>query len=161
MSNRARCVGSNPIDPDEDIIELDYEVTDSSINSYINTNGYNNKFKKQDNNSTRGTDTNVPKRDKDQLDTIDAAKFSDKSFGSYYWLASRYIAPMQYQTVFDVFYITNSGEQYAAMFCVVNSDGTTNNNAPTAGFRPIIRLKTEIKILGGSGTFDSPYEIGI
>ena len=161
LSNRARCVGSDPVNPDKDIIELNYEVTDSDINPYIKTKGYNNKFKTQDTNSTRGTDINVPKKDKDQLDTIDAAKFSDKSFGSRYWLSSRYIAPMQAQTIFDIFYVTNSGEQYAAMFCVVNSDGTTYNDAPTAGFRPIIRLKTEIKILGGSGTSESPYEIGI
>ena len=53
-----------------------------------------------------------------------------------------------------------SGTYISTGLIRINYDGSTLSYHPNYGFRPVIRLKDNIKILSGSGTEESPYILG-
>ena len=155
LADRARCVGSDPENPNIDVEELGYEVTDSDINSYIKTKGYNNKLKTTDNNY---------EIDYNKLIEIDSYKCPTMAY-AYYWFASREIEvvsnnPFNTRGCIKMPYTTGTYLNYSILLYISNN-GSLEWKEPAAGFRPVIRLKDSIKITGGAGTSGSPYTIGL
>ena len=80
----------------------------------------------------------------------------------YVWLASRYLYPSSSgYSDFCVCYLNTSGSvSYNDLFNAY-SDGSTNAISRSYGVRPVVSLKSGIKITGGTGDEGDPYTIGI
>ncbi len=151
-ASSARCVGSVPNNPN-------FETT-----TYYNYTGelaqyfqYNNQLKNADTNS---------ETDKNQLNKIGSLKIND-----FYWFASRKI---NVSTILHNIELNversqkenywSSNEENTLIYFGIRSGQAyffTSQGAKTAGFRPVFTLKTNISIIGGQGTSDSPYILGI
>ena len=149
LADRARCVGSNPIQPDADTVEY----------------GWNNKLKIDDTNHLRNNENEV-RKDYDQLSYLNMVKFKDKTYGDRVWLATR--RTYQYNDGTIIFVVRrvdyNGFLEEEIWLCNRQSSGNIGYNSGfngTSGFRPVIRLKDSIKITGGAGTEGSPYTIGL
>ncbi len=81
--------------------------------------------------------------------------------GEYYWLASRDVISDSYSCDFRVRYVRTSGGLNNNGLCHVNSDGYTNGLSYGNGLRPCISLRSDIKVTGGDGSEETPYELGI
>ena len=83
-----------------------------------------------------------------------------KQNGEDYWIARRsamYTEGYGFQFRCFVFWgATNSYEMW-----LVYENGTTRHEGFTQGFRPIFILSPYVKIIGGEGTEDVPFEIGL
>ena len=149
IADRARCVGSNPKKP-EDITDTAYAVEDGATNAYIKTYGYNNKFKVTD---------EIYKTDYDQMGTLGIR--SIPTSGRWYWLASRRVVPEGSRTYFYVRSVWYTGDESDSGGFSVRSNGTLNDMNSNNGFRSVFHLTSGVKVTGGSGTLEEPYEIGI
>ena len=152
LADRARCVGSNPENPEQDDVETSY----SNSYTYMNTYNYNNKFKPGGENNYTNNGVGVI-RDKNQLDTI------DRSSGIHYWLASRgSVSANSTKTLFYFLGVGSNGRyETNREVCMIQNSGLTPY-APSNGFRPVIRLKDSIKITGGDGSTGSKaYTLGL
>ena len=150
LAERARCIGSDPSNP---YSESGYYIYSDDFNdiakSYL--------LRNTDTNCTRGENTNTPKKDYEQLQTIGASQTTD---GTVYWFASR---------------LTNASAEYYMRIGFFNGDLWTHHignigdtgdlysqsDSIPNGLRPVIKLKTSVNIQGGNGTSDSPYQLGI
>ena len=82
--------------------------------------------------------------------------------GEIYWLASRVVYSYSYTCGFDVRYMNTSGDLYSYNLCRVNSDGGTLGYAVEYGLRPVISLRTDVKVTAGDGkSAETAYELGI
>ena len=145
IASDARCVGSNP-KPGHKNDES--ESVEYSTNSYGKI-----PFKKTDTHYTT---------DKTALIAIGAYKFTNNTYGNYYWLASRVISGNH----FDIRNVTADSTLSANMLCLIILPGNVGAGRVTSydsecGFRPIFILNSGVKIISGSGTKDDPYEIDI
>ena len=145
FADRARCVGSDPINP----------LSESGFYDFPNI-----RVRNEDTNYTIGINTDFPNKDMDQLNLLDIAKFSDTTYGSYCWLASRYIDdqsnPSQIYFGLSCIYSRGSIKQGSAIYLTGGSTSNINRS-----FRPVVRLKYNINITGGNGTDSDPYTLGI
>ena len=158
FADRARCVGSDPKYPSNDVRKTTY----TNEYNYMETYNWNNRFKVVDINYTRGSDTNKPKRDKDQMDELDIAKLTDTTYYAY-WLASRDVDADSTDTYFYVPILLNNSTLYNFYLCRVKSNGSSSSFKPSYGLRPVIRLKSGVKVSNptAAGTVDEPYELEI
>ena len=159
LSEYARCVGSSstgtPIGQ-----PTNNPTADNS--AYFNTSSakYNSSYaylttKGLLDGTYRDEDTNY-KEDQRRLTKINAWKLSNT-----YWLASRQIDTGSISTDFNalnVFFL--DGGIYKTTLCQVCSKGEAYCQGEGGfGLRPIFYLKSNVKISGGQGTSDSPYEL--
>ncbi len=79
--------------------------------------------------------------------------------GEEYWLASRQYS---YATTcsFFVSIVSTRGHLYNSL-CYVNSSGHTSCGTKLMGLRPCISLKSDVKVVGGDGGEETPYELGV
>ncbi len=94
--------------------------------------------------------------------TIIQSNSALKHSTGYVWVASRFLQPGNGCSVFNAcrMYKNGSTADWAALYRAYN-DNSTADASGTYGLRPVITLKSRIKIVGGSGTSDVPYTIGI
>ncbi|MBP3284511.1 MAG: hypothetical protein J6M02_03315, partial [Clostridia bacterium] len=77
------------------------------------------------------------------------------------WLASRYLGAGSKYSNFGVRYVSADGiVNYDGLYQWY-SGGSTDTNLPVYGVRPVISLKSGIRIVGGDGTSENPYQIAI
>ncbi len=145
LADSARCIGSDPNNP----------ISESG--NYSGNNIYD-----TDAAELKGQDTHGLK-DIDQLYNIEALKFNDTTISSYYWFATRRVGKIVGYPAFQMGnkYYNANGLSTSFSIYYYKSDGTPVASGGTLGFRPVIRLKNNIKIEKGKGTADEPYEIGI
>ena len=85
----------------------------------------------------------------------------DGGSGEHYWVASRKVSELN--GFFSIYFVNPNGFANNTL-CMwsVNDDGTAN--APRfgeGGVRPVFILSPNVKIIGGEGTEEVPYEIGL
>ena len=141
-ASSARCVGSKPDDPDWDTNEM-FEPD----SSYTYLDEFKNKLIVDD--SNRLTDLG-------QLMSSEEIK-GDSSF----WLASRISVSMSSMTYFDIFSLDESGITNKDYLCLLTSSGSRQSDVCNNGFRPVFTLKPEVKLIGGNGTEENPYTLGV
>ena len=135
----ARCVGSVPDNPNYDVEGM-YTQSDRWFSSY------NNKFKNTDNNY---------EADWKQMNSLGIHNIS-----KYYWLASRIVVSRPNDTYFSVRNMDGTGDlDYTRGLCIVYSDGNTGGTRYSHGLRPVFRLKSGIKVIGGDGSKGNPYTL--
>ena len=79
----------------------------------------------------------------------------------YVWLASRNLYTIDSYSGFFVRCLGTNGSMSNIGLSDEDSDGRTNDYSGSSGVRPVITLKSGIKITGGTGDVDHPYTIGI
>ena len=156
----ARCVGSDPADPDWDattdeegnlVDEAGYytkEIAEEQeeYKDYMETGGwYNNVFKNED-----------EKYNTDWAQTGTITGINPASDA--YWVASRYVSSYSNGSTFLVRNVCTSGCLHYYGFCIVNSSGGAASDSISYGFRPIFTLNSGIKITEGDGV-DIPYTL--
>lgn len=148
-ASKARCVGSDPADPDWDTEtdEAEYFTRNEGDEDYYSyMKNYYGTFKDIDDKY----DTDLT-----QMGTIEGIKPASY----YYWLASRYVYSGSYGSGFLVRSVHTSGSFYSyGYLCDVSSNGRTSRNSYAFGFRPVFTLKSDIKITEGDGV-DTPYRL--
>ena len=89
--------------------------------------------------------------------------FDDKTFyeilfkdGENYWLASRVIRCNSDFAIFNIRLVTNGSLANWALFY-----SSTYNEIASSHLRPIISLSAEVKIYGGDGSEEHPYQLTI
>ena len=140
-SDRARSVGSVPNNPNYDAAEM--YVSDMEA-----MNAYNGKLKNSDNNYVT---------DWSQIKRLNISGPDDEN----YWLASREVEVNNSDfTSFDIRGASGNYMISYLSFCYISPDGKTLSRTATYGLKPVFRLKSGIKITGGSGTELNPYTLG-
>ena len=152
----ARCVGSDPADPDWDTTtnEAGYytkEIAEEQkeYQDYMETGGwYNDVFKNKD---------EKYKTDWTQMGTITGIKLASDNYD--YCLASRRVDSGSDRSKFYVRSVVPSGylSNFSPLY-TVKSNGTTGASGVLLGFRPIFTLNSGIKITEGDGV-DTPYTL--
>lgn len=132
---KARCIGSVPDNPYA-------EASDYFTSSYSYMSSYNGIFK--------NTDTNY-NEDWNQLETINARTIIDTSKSSYYWLSSCCVISDSNYSGFNVRYADSGGYLYNYYLCGVGSSGGTYGGSTSYGFRPVFRLKSNVKLDSSNG----------
>ena len=136
----ARCVGSNPADKDA-------ESDDYYYSSRYYFEEYNYKYKDADENYI--TDFN-------QLEAMGLL-----NIGTSYWLASRVVASDNSRTALCANIVNSSGEwDYAPLFTIRSNGETFESSGQVHKLRPVIKLKTNLKVIGGNGTSSNPWKLG-
>ena len=79
----------------------------------------------------------------------------------YVWLASRYLSAGISNSSFYVRYLDTGGSMRNGSLFKAYSGNETGSNSYSRGVRPVITLKSNIKIIDGAGTSGSPYVLGI
>ena len=153
----ARCVGTNPVNknyPDNLTGEEKQENMFVADSSYTNMNEYNGKFF----NKIDGF-----QEDRARLKKINAEKVNESNpISPFYYLASRDIHHLGKKIYFCGAYIVDNGNMNTIGWWIINEDGIgTSPGGSNVGFRPVFKLSPEVKIIGGEGTEEVPYEIGI
>ena len=147
-ASEARCVGSDPADPDWDTEtdEAEYFTRNEGDEDYYSyMKNYYGTFKDIDD-----------KYDKDwtQMGTIEGIK----PVSDYYWLVSRDVNSASRGSSFNVRSVGPSGILTSRYLCYVYSSGSTLHGSRPYGFRPVFTLKSDIKITEGDGV-DTPYRL--
>ena len=153
LATDARCVGSNPLNKNyPDNLTGEKRIAEMYISDQEYLQSYNGKFFKQ---------SSLVQTDAVRLYKIGARVLSDTSFGSYYFLASHYIYTLQGTTYFGIQHIYKDGIFEHWGIWSVKSDGTEKFNNDNRGLRPVFILSPNVKIIGGEGTEEVPFEIGL
>ena len=151
LATDARCVGSDPLNKNYPNNLTGDERTKkmfTSTESYINN--YNGKFFNEDTNY---------EMDETRMSKIGVRKTTN---GNDYWLASRRISSTNMFSNFMVYFISNSTNYVSNDYLwALIVDGRLIDNAPEYGLRPIFILSPSVKIIGGEGTEEVPFEIGL
>ena len=135
IAELARCVGSVPDNPDYDGAGM-HTTQFGGIYSGI----------------LKDTDENY-KADYDQMTVL-----SINNIGQYYWLASRIVDSDSSGSGFIVRDVDSSGNLYDYYYlCYVNSYSYMLSDICEYGLRPVFRLKSGIKVVGGDGSESTPY----
>ena len=144
-----RSVGSDQINPDDNITELEIlkftpnGYTDGNVGAYVS-------------NEECAADYNAMKVATSQ-DVIGI-----HNLGKIYWLASRYVYSGSSNADFYVRNVSSRGDATYASLWGVNSNIGTGNSFPISrsyGVRPVITLKPGIQTSTGDGKESSPYEL--
>ena len=158
LAYNARCIGSNPNNknyPDNLTGNEKQAQMFVADNNYTYMDNYNGRFWKSDNNY----ELNNNNKDYARLGNLGIRSTNSSS---YYWLASRSATANQTTAYFQVHkVVATTGElTWAHYMWMVNSEGIASSNSSlTFGFRPVFYLKSDVKITGGEGTENSPYQL--
>lgn len=149
----ARCVGSDPADPD-------WDTTTNEAGYFTKTEGENGyyAYMKDYYGILKDTDDKY-NTDWTQMGTITGIKPAS----DYYWVASRYVysnsnGSYLFSSNFCVRVVNTSGDLSNNIFCYVYSRGDAHGTSNSYGFRPIFTLNSGIKITEGDGV-DIPYTL--
>ena len=150
-ASSARCVGSDPADPDWDVNENEAgyytkEIAEENKEYESYMENYYNILKNGD--EKYNTDWM-------QMEQIPGIKTSNKD----YWLASRVMYANSYTAGFSVVGVFTSGDLEGGTLCLVYSDSAYGYGY-TFGFRPVFTLKSGIKITEGDGV-NTPYKLEV
>ena len=160
LAKDARCVGSNPLNknyPDNLTgAERDAEmfVADSQ---YTYMNEYNGKY----------FNTNSHYMiDFTRLWAINIQKVERTTEGGVgYWLATHKVSFLEtnpeYGHSYRIPWVGETGRYMTSAMLEVKTDGTMTATGYNIGFRPVIVLEGNVKIIGGEGTEEVPYELGL
>ena len=158
-ASSARCVGSDPADPDWDA------TTDEEGNLVDEAEYYTKEVAEKQNeyqsymelyyNTLKNTDEKY-NTDWTQMGTITSVNI--KGASNYYWLASRYVYPNSYISSFSVRHVDSSGGLQSNNLCIIHYNGYTNGTGNSSGFRPVFTLKSGIEITEGDGV-NTPYTL--
>ena len=144
----ARCVGSDPADPDWDTTTNEagyFTRTEGEIDYVEYMKNYYGTLKDAD--------------DKYNTDWTQMGKITGiKPASNYYWLASRRVSSDPSISGFIVRYVDTSGDLGTYTTYYVNSFGGTLGSSYSYGFRPVFTLNSGIKITEGDGV-DTPYTL--
>lgn len=144
----ARCVGSDPADPD-------WDTTTNEARYFTKTEGENGYYAYMKDYYGILKDTD----DKYNTDWTQMGRITGiKPASDYYWVASRLVYSNSNDSNFNVRNVGTSGGLSGRNFCRVNSYGSTNYYSYSNGFRPIFTLNSGIKITEGDGV-DTPYKL--
>ena len=165
VADRARCVCSdpdNPLNETTDTFIATNAVTHVSY-GWMETYGWDGKFKDKDHNYSWGHPED-PVKDWTQLQNLGIRNFSNTSISRNYWMGSRGAMGGNVGASLHIRSWLYNGSQginnSTDNLCFISNDGSSTCNSPTCGFRPVIRLKSKVKIKkGGDGTKDNPYEL--
>ena len=138
-SSRARCVGSDPSNPTSD--NPGYFTSDEDFMS-----SYSGKFKNEDTHYSL---------DYSQMGILDI-----RNIDNIYWLASRFVSAGTTSSVFDMRIANQDGSLNQAGLCFVSQLGSEFSYSIIYGLRPVFRLKSNVKVTGGTGEEESPYTLG-
>ncbi len=158
----ARCIGSNPILKNKNMPDI---LTDELRNEKMYTAPSSIQWMTKWNGKYWNTDNNYI-TDRDRLNLINL--INPDNYVDYYWVASRYVKVGNGRNEFKVIQLTTRGNSFTGnndsskLFGLSNSgEGAQISPKPSAAFYPVFCLNLNTKILGGDGTINSPYEIGI
>ena len=144
----ARCVGSDPADPD-------WDTTTNEAGYFTKTEGENGYYAYMKDYYGILKDTD----DKYNTDWTQMGRITGiKPASDYYWVASRDVSSSSYGSTFDVRLVSTFGNLIIYDFCYVDSRGATSGGGNSYGFRPIFTLNSGIKITEGDGV-DIPYTL--
>ena len=156
----ARCIGSNPLNknyPDNLTgSERDAEMF-TADSQYTYMNEYNGKY----------FNTNAHYlTDFERLWYLKIHKVDpNEENGCIYWLAAHRVAFLEsnpeYGHSYRIPWVNPNGQYETVAMLHVNTDGTMEGNGFNVGFRPIFILENNVKIIGGEGTEEIPFEIGL
>ena len=167
LATDARCVGSEPSNKNyPDNLEQEERTAEMYIDSgnYMNDNS--GKF--------FNTDAHY-QADYNQLKKIGIAEIGDKATNKYYWLASRKVYLNDKSNIehlsFLIRLLTYSGEDplegsdKGILWIITTNQqyyGLTGMPQEAKyGLRPVFTLTSDVKIIGGEGTEEQPFEIGL
>lgn len=136
----ARCVGSVPNSPNT-------EATAMFTTSYSYMSSYNGKLKKSDTNYTK---------DLEQMKKLEIEKMFSSCM-----MASRYISSDSSSTSFSLAYPRSNGGIGGIGIVVLQSNGVIQAWPGKGGLYPVITLQSTLKITGGAGTSENPYNLGV
>ena len=108
-------------------------------------------------NNMKNTDTNYT-TDQTAMKAVGGDMWTT---GEMYWLASRIVNSSSSNCFFDVRGVNTSGGLSSNSLCGVYSDGDAYGYSSENGLRPCISLRSDIKVTGGDGSEETPYELGI
>ena len=137
----ARCVGSDPVDKNKDDAKL-------FTGAYEYMKPYNNRFK---------GNNNIDKSDTAQLFLL-----SIFDNGQTYWLASRMVYEIESYTLFKIKSVGQTGSTRGIYLFRIDSEQTEDADTCTNGFRPVFKIKPNVKVTGGDGlTPETAYTLGV
>ena len=141
-SDRARCVGTIPDDPDYDGASM-YTREDEWFSDY--------------NGKLKGEDENY-KIDYEQMQKLGILVIPNK----FYWVSGRNESSESTRSYFLIRYVHPDGHLNTASMCSFGRNGVDimGTSGEVSGLRPIFHLKSEIKVIGGSGKEEEPYILG-
>ena len=144
----ARCVGSDPADPD-------WDTTTNEARYFTKTEGENGyyAYMKDYYGILKDTDDKY-NTDWTQMGTITGIKPASSD----YWLASRGLRSDSDGSGFGVRSGSPSGNLNRYSLLYFESDGLMSGYSPSYGFRPVFTLNSGIKIIEGDGV-DTPYTL--
>ena len=147
-ASEARCVGSDPADPDWDTEtdEAEYFTRNEGDEDYYS-------YMKNYYGTLKDTDDKY-NTDWTQMETIAGIEPAS----DYYWFASRYVDSASNSSIFTVRHVNTSGHLGGNGLCSVSSRGGAYDYSLTNGFRPVFTLNSDIKITEGDGV-DTPYTL--
>lgn len=147
-ATRARSVGSNPSNPSS---ETGYYTP---INSFVSQYG---SFKGEDDNYIT---------DYEQMGDLGI-----RDTGEQYWLASRYVNEREDISsnygIKAIYWGSGNLDTYPSIWIDKEvyipeiQDVPYSSTDDDAGLRPVFKLKSNVKITGGSGTKEDPYTLGV
>ena len=94
-------------------------------------------------------------------DVEELKKLNILNIGEEYFLASRYCFNGEYTTDFCLRFVGASGGVSYICVCSARSNGTVYGRTLSYGLRPIFKLKENVLIDTGDGTFDNPYNLTV
>lgn len=157
LATDARCVGSNPLNKNyPDNLTGEERMTKMFVadSSYSNMKDYNGKFFDSDNNYFL---------DSYRLRAINAIKVDvSNTVSPYYWMASRFVSMYNWIVSFSGAFIVDNSKITGTGWWSINETGVCNaSSGPNLGLRPVFILSPNVKIIGGEGTEEVPFEIGL
>ena len=88
-------------------------------------------------------------------------KLGIRKSNNHFWLASREVISGSNGINFGVRYSSGGGGVSTQNLCYIYSDGTGDAlKSSSHGLRPVMTLKSTVKVIGGNGTSSSPYKLG-
>ena len=155
LAKDARCIGSNPLDKNypenltgEERAEKMYVAGDEM--PYMEP--YNGLYFDTDGNYTA---------DHFRLAKIGAKKFKDQTYGRFCHLASHKVYVYELNCTFRIPQTECTGPTSTWTMWGIKDDGTTDYRDYVSGLRPVFILADGVKIVGGEGTEEVPYELGL
>ncbi len=105
----------------------------------------------------------LPYQDTYYLDdtTIIANNANLKHSSGNVWLASRILGTNSSYSYFNVHNLYSSGTAYNVSLFAAGSGGDVDSFVYSLGFRPVVTLRADLRVIGGSGTQADPYVLGI
>ena len=91
------------------------------------------------------------------LNKINALQFSNTTNGDKFWIASRTVSSPNY----DINAFNRGGSTIGCVLCKIYQYSSPESFGHENGLRPVFNLNSGVKIIGGNGTIDKPYELGL